>query len=363
MADNGKNLDLMGLLPEELEAFCLSHGQPAYRAGQIFSFLSKGVAPGDMSNLPKDFRAVLEKETEYRLPVPEEKYVSAIDGTIKYLFRLTDGEHVESVFMRYKHGNTLCVSSEVGCPMGCAFCASTIGGKVRNLYPSEILGQIIAAEKDTGERVDGVVMMGIGEPLDNYDNVIRFLKLVGHPEGLNIGYRHISLSTCGLVPGIDKLAKEAFPITLSVSLHAVTDEKRSEIMPVNKKYPLNELLAACKRYYLTTGRRISFEYTLISGKNDSLADAKALAELLKTAFRGTGTARETDIPLHVNLIRVNEVKETPFRKGDAETVNAFAAALEKAGVTATVRRRLGSDIDAACGQLRRNRKDSSYPHV
>jgi 23S rRNA (adenine2503-C2)-methyltransferase len=249
--------------------------------------------------------------------------------------------------MRYKHGNTICISTEAGCPMGCAFCASTLKGLSRRLLPSEMLSQILSTQKDTGERVDGIVLMGIGEPLDNYDNVIKFLRLVGSPDGLNIGYRHISLSTCGLVDRMDKLAKENLPITLSISLHAATDEKRSEIMPVNKKWKIAELLEACVYYYSVTGRRISFEYTLISGKNDGEADAKELASLLKNAFRGTGA------PIHVNLIRVNEVEETGFKKGTDESAKEFAATLERLGIVATVRRRLGADVNAACGQLRR----------
>ena len=350
---NGQKMDLMALFPEELAALCREMGQPSYRAEQIFSFLSRGVHPQDMSSLPKDFRAALVERTEFRLPIVEQKLVSAIDGTIKYLFRLIDGECVESVFMRYEHGNTLCISSEVGCPMGCAFCASAIGGKIRNLTASELLGQVIAAERDTGERVSGIVMMGIGEPLDNYDNVVRFLRLVNHPKGLNIGYRHISLSTCGLVPGIDRLAEEALPITLSISLHATTDEVRSAIMPVNRKWNIDALLSACVRYYRKTGRRISFEYTLISGKNDSEADAVSLARLLTGAFRGTGA------PIHVNLIRVNEVAETAFVRGSVDSANRFAERLKKNGVNATVRRRLGADINAACGQLRRQRKGTA----
>jgi 23S rRNA (adenine2503-C2)-methyltransferase len=279
--------------------------------------------------------------------VVEEKYVSMIDGTVKYLFKLHDGACIESVLMKYKHGNTICISSQVGCRMGCKFCASTIGGRDRDLLPSELLGQIIAAELDSGERISNIVMMGIGEPLDNYDNVIKFLKLVNHPDGINIGYRHISLSTCGVVPKIRALAEVDIPITLSISLHAATDEKRSEIMPVNNKWKIAELLSACVDYYKVTGRRISFEYTLILGKNDTDADARELANLLKNAFRGTGA------PIHVNLIRVNEVKETGFKKGSDESAHAFAATLEKLGVVATVRRRLGADVNAACGQLRR----------
>ena len=274
--------------------------------------------------------------------------MSKIDGTVKYLFRLHDGACIESVFMRYKHGNTICISSQVGCRMGCKFCASTIGGKVRDLLPSELLGQVIMAQRDSGERISNIVMMGIGEPLDNFDNVEKFLCLVNHEQGINIGYRHISLSTCGVVSGIERLAKLDIPITLSISLHAANDARRSEIMPINNKWNIDALLSACVSYYKVTGRRISFEYTLISGKNDSEADARELSELLTRAFRPSGA------PIHVNLIRVNEVKETGFKKGSAESVNAFAKILESNGITATVRRKLGSDVNAACGQLRRS---------
>ena len=342
-------IDLYSMLPHELEEYFVSIGEPKFRAKQVFARLHKGERISEITNLSKSLRERLSAETTDTLPTVAEKLVSAIDGTVKYLFSLYDGACIESVFMRYKHGNTLCISSQVGCRMGCKFCASTIGGKVRDLLPSELLGQIIAAERDSGERISNIVMMGIGEPLYNYDNVIKFLRLVNHPDGLNIGYRHISLSTCGVVSGIEKLAKESFPITLSISLHAANDDARSQIMPINNKWCISELLCACVDYYKTTGRRISFEYTLISGKNDSEADAVELANLLKNAFRESGA------PLHVNLIRVNEVKETGFKKGSAESVNAFAKALESRGITATVRRRLGSDVNAACGQLRRSK--------
>ena len=342
-------IDLYSMLPHELEEYFVSIGEPKFRAKQVFARLHKGERISEITNLSKSLRERLSAETTDTLPTVAEKLVSAIDGTVKYLFSLYDGACIESVFMRYKHGNTLCISSQVGCRMGCKFCASTIGGKVRALLPSELLGQIIAAERDSGERISNIVMMGIGEPLDNYDNVIKVLRLVNHPDGLNIGYRHISLSTCGVVSGIEKLAKESFPITLSISLHAANDDARSQIMPINNKWCISELLCACVDYYKTTGRRISFEYTLISGKNDSEADAVELANLLKNAFRESGA------PLHVNLIRVNEVKETGFKKGSAESVNAFAKALESRGITATVRRRLGSDVNAACGQLRRSK--------
>ncbi len=340
--------DILSMLPEELEKFFLSLGQPKYRAKQVFSQMARGIAPSEMTNLPKTLREELERLAEFRLPAVEKKLVSAIDGTVKYLFRLLDGACIESVLMRYEHGNTLCISSQVGCRMGCRFCASTIGGKVRDLLPSELLGQIIAAEKDDGNRISNIVMMGIGEPLDNFDNVIRFLRLVNHKDGLCIGYRHISLSTCGLPDRIRDLAAVNLPITLSISLHAPNDEKRSAIMPINRAYPLAALFAACRAYYATTGRRISFEYTLIAGKNDAREDAVALADCLNRAFAGTGA------PLHVNLIRLNEVEGTGFSRGSKESVEAFAAILERRGIVSTVRRRLGADVNAACGQLRRS---------
>ena len=342
-----EKIDLYSMTDTELEEYFISLGEPKFRAKQVFPRLAEGTPLSEMTNLPKKLRERLEEEALDTLPRVEAKLTSKIDGTVKYLFRLHDGECVESVFMRYKHGNTLCISSQVGCRMGCKFCASTIGGKVRDLLPSELLGQVIAASRDMGERVSNIVMMGIGEPLDNFDNVVKFLKLVNLPGGLNIGYRHISLSTCGVVAGIDKLAEVDIPITLSISLHAATDEKRSAIMPINNKWKIKELLDACVRYYKRTGRRISFEYTLISGKNDTAADAEELAALLNSYFKPISA------PIHVNLIRVNEVKETGFKQGSTEAANAFAALLEKRGITATVRRRLGSDVNAACGQLRR----------
>ena len=340
-------VDLYSMTEEELADFFVSIGEPKFRAKQIFPRLHKGEAVSEITNLSKELRKKLEELTLDTLPRVEMKLTSKIDGTVKYLFKLHDGSCVESVLMKYKHGNTLCISSQVGCLMGCKFCASTIGGKVRNLLPSELLGQVIAASKDSGERVSNIVMMGIGEPLDNFDNVIKFLRLVNLEGGLNIGYRHISLSTCGIVPKIYELAKVDLPITLSISLHAATDEKRSAIMPINNKWNIEKLLSACVDYYKATGRRISFEYTLIGGKNDSEKDALELASLLKRAFSGTGA------PIHVNLIRVNAVSETGFKEGSAESANDFAKLLEKQGIVATVRRRLGADVNAACGQLRR----------
>ncbi len=338
--------DLLSLYPTEIEELILSLGAPKYRAKQVFEWLKGGTHPLEMTNLPKLLREQLAAAALWSLPTVERKLTSAVDGTVKYLFRLHDGECIESVFMRYEHGNTLCISSQVGCRMGCRFCASTLTGRVRDLSAGELLGQIIAAERDTKERISNVVMMGIGEPLDNYENVLRFLRLVNHKEGLNIGYRHISLSTSGVVPRILALAREDLPITLSVSLHAASDEKRSAIMPINQKWNIKELLSACVAYYETTRRRISFEYTLIYGKNDTREDARALGELLNTYFKPIGA------PVHVNLIRVNEVKETEMVRGSVASANAFAAVLEGLGITATVRRRLGADIDAACGQLR-----------
>lgn len=342
-----EKIDIASMTKPELCDYFKSIGEPKFRAEQVFTWLSRGASFSEMTNLSKALREKLEANCLDTLPRVEQKLVSKLDGTIKYLFRLYDGACIESVFMRYNHGNTLCISSQVGCRMGCKFCASTIGGRVRNLLPSELLGQVIAAEKDSGERISNIVMMGIGEPLDNFDNVIKFLRLVNHPDGVNIGYRHISLSTCGVVPGIFKLAEVDLPITLSISLHASNDEKREAIMPINRKWKIAELLDACVKYYEKTGRRISFEYTLLEGKNDTEADARELATLLKNAFRGTGA------PLHVNLIRVNEVKETEFKQGTVDSANNFAKLLESMGVVATVRRRLGSDINAACGQLRR----------
>lgn len=343
--------DLLSLYPSELSELIAAIDEPKYRAKQIFTQIHKGISPNDMTNLGKVTKAKLSEVSFFHLPRIKLKLVSAIDGTVKYLFKLSDGNTVESVVMKYKHGNTICVSSQVGCRMGCAFCASTIGGKVRDLSAGEILGQIIAAQCDLGERISNVVMMGIGEPLDNYDNVIRFLRLVGDPDGLNIGYRHISLSTCGIVDKINMLAKESFPITLSISLHASNDASRSAIMPINKKWGVDDLLDACLKYYEATKRRISFEYTLIAGKNDSEQSAIELAQVLNKHLRPR--SKSESFPIHVNLIPVNPVTETGFSASDKAAVQRFAAALEKNGVRATVRRRLGADINASCGQLRR----------
>ena len=352
MNANENKPELLSMLPQELEEYMKEIGEPRFRARQLFEQLHRGLLPEQMSNIGKATRAKLAETSVLHMPVVKRKLTSAVDGTVKYLFELYDGNCVETVVMKYKHGNTVCVSSQVGCRMGCAFCASTIGGRVRNLEAGEILGQVIVAQRDTGERISNIVMMGIGEPLDNYDNVIKFLKLVNHEYGLNIGYRHISLSTCGLVPGIFRLKQENLPITLSISLHAADDDTRSRIMPVNNKYCIAELLAACREYYDTTERRLSFEYTLISGENDSVEHAERLARLLIGALRGEG-----GMPIHVNLIPVNEVKEREFVRSDERAIRAFMATLERRGIRATLRRRLGPDINASCGQLRREDAD------
>lgn len=345
--------ELLSMRYEELEALMLELGEPKYRAAQLFPQLHRGISPDEMTNIGKLLREKLNAVAYWYLPQVERKLVSSLDETVKYLFALSDGNCVESVVMKYEHGYTVCISSQVGCRMGCRFCASTIGGKVRDLTPGELLGQVIAAQKDLGVRISNIVMMGIGEPLDNYDNVLKFLHLVNDPRGINIGYRHISLSTCGLVDKIDRLREEDLPITLSVSLHAPDDETRSAIMPVNNRYGVDELLTACRAYFAATGRRISFEYTLISGKNDSPESALKLAAVLNSKLR----SRTSTMPIHVNLIPVNEVKETGFVHSGKESVKRFAAILQSKGIRATVRRTLGADIAASCGQLRRGREE------
>ena len=337
--------DIKSMLPEELSAALAALGQPPFRAKQVFKWLHTPVSSfEEMTNLPKALREKLRESFSLYAPAIEQKQVSQLDGTVKYLWRLRDGNHVESVVMRYEHGNTVCVSSEVGCPMGCAFCASTIGGKVRNLSASEILDQVMYAQADSGLRISNIVLMGIGEPLDNFDNVIRFLRLVNDPAGMNIGMRHISLSTCGIVEKIDKLAGLGLQLTLSVSLHAPDDETRSKIMPVNRAYNVDTLLAACRRYFEKTGRRISFEYAMIRDVNDTPYHAALLAEKLS----GTGS--------HVNLIPLNEVPESRLHPSTPETMRRFIETLERKNINVTVRRKLGPDIEASCGQLRRERE-------
>ena len=334
--------DLKSMTLEELTAWCKEEGMPAFRGKQIFQWFGRGVSSvEEMTNLPKAMREKIAQEGQFSAPVVERKQVSKLDGTIKYLWRLSNGNCIETVLMRYRHGNSVCISSQVGCAMGCAFCASTLGGKVRNLTAAELLDQVVFTQKDSGYPISNIVLMGIGEPLDNYDNVKRFLELVNHPDGMNIGMRHISLSTCGLVKGIDRLAEEGLQITLSVSLHAPDDETRTKLMPVNKAHNVEQLFDACRRYFKKTGRRISYEYAMIDGMNDTPYHADLLAGYLE------GTVA------HVNLIPLNHVEESPYKPSTAKNVAAFQKALEKRGITATVRRRLGSDIDASCGQLRR----------
>ena len=338
--------DIKSMTREELSAELSALGEPAFRAKQVFSWLHRGASFDEMTNLPKTLRSRLAEEFELHRPEIARKQVSAKDGTVKYLWRLRDGHCVESVLMRYHHGNTVCISSEVGCAMGCAFCASTRGGLVRRLLPSEMLDQVLYTQLDSGLPISNIVLMGIGEPLDNFDNVRRFLTLVNDPEGMNIGMRHISLSTCGLVEGIDRLAEENLQLTLSVSLHAPDDELRSRLMPVNRRYDVETLLDACRRYFETTGRRISFEYAMIDGQNDT----PEMAALLIRRLRG--------LPAHVNLIPLNRIEESPLQPSTRQAVLAFQQALEAAGITATVRRTLGSDIDASCGQLRKKYEQS-----
>lgn len=339
--------DISSLLPEELCVYLTELSESTgvkiekYRASQIFSWLVKGAADfSEMGNIPKNIKAVLNENAYITLPQIKTKLVSKIDGTVKYLFKLHDGECIESVFMRYEHGNTLCISSQAGCRMGCTFCASTLNGLSRNLLPSEMTGQVIAAQKDLGEKVSNIVMMGIGEPLDNYDNVKSFLKLVNCPDGLNIGLRHISLSTCGLCDKIRALADEKLQITLSVSLHASDSETRKMLMPVARKFELDELMDACRYYISKTGRRISFEYSMIHGKNDTPECAEKLKKLLSGML------------CHVNLIPLNDVKERNYTRSSAEAIRKFSKILEDGHITVTVRRKLGSDINASCGQLR-----------
>ena len=335
-------MNLKSLTLTELTALLKEQGEPGFRAKQVYTWLHKGVRSyEEMTNLPQSLRNRLQEQYPICPPQVARKQVSKLDGTTKYLWELSDGNCVESVLMRYHHGNTVCISTEVGCLMGCAFCASTHGGLVRRLEPFEMLDQVLFTQIDSGLPVSNIVLMGIGEPLDNYDNVMRFLELVNSPEGMNISMRHISLSTCGLVPKIDQLAQKKLQLTLSVSLHAPNDAIRNTIMPVNKAYPIDELIAACRRYYEATSRRISFEYAMINGVNDRPEDAKELLRRMK------------GLPAHFNLIPLNHVEESPLKPSTRQAVARFQQLLEEGGITATVRRTLGSDIDASCGQLRR----------
>ena len=335
-------MNIKSLTLTELAVLFKEQGEPGFRAKQVYTWLHKGVRSYDeMTNLPQSLRNRLAEQYPICPPEVARKQVSKLDGTTKYLWQLSDGNCVESVLMRYHHGNTVCISTEVGCLMGCAFCASTHGGLVRRLEPFEMLDQVLFTQIDSGLPVSNIVLMGIGEPLDNFDNVMRFLELVNSPEGMNISMRHISLSTCGLVPKIDLLAEKKLQLTLSVSLHAPNDTIRNTIMPVNKAYPIDELISACRRYYEATSRRISFEYAMINGVNDTEAAAKELLRRMK------------GLPAHFNLIPLNHVEESPLKPSTRQAVARFQKLLEEGGITATVRRTLGSDIDASCGQLRR----------
>ena len=332
--------DIKSMTQEEIIDAVKALGEPSYRGKQIFSWLHRGARSfEEMNNLSKPLRSALTKEYYITAPQVVRKQISQLDGTIKYLWELSDGNCIETVLMSYHHGNTVCISSQVGCRMGCKFCASTIAGKVRDLRPSEMLDQVLFTQLDSGREISNIVLMGIGEPLDNRENVLRFLTLVNHPEGMNIGMRHISLSTCGVVPGIDALSELGLQLTLSVSLHAPDSETRSRIMPVNKAYDVEELFAACHRYFQKTGRRISFEYAMIDGVNDHDWQADLLAKKIH------------GMPGHVNLIPLNDVVESEFKP--SKRIAAFQKRLESHGLTATVRRSLGGDIDASCGQLRR----------
>ena len=334
--------DIKSLTLDEIVGLMEQWEQPRFRGAQIYAWIHAGCRSfSEMTNLPASLRGRLEEECALTCPSILRRQVSQKDGTVKYLWELGDGNTVESVVMKYRYGHSICLSTQVGCRMGCRFCASTLGGLVRCLEPSEMLDQILFAQKDLGIRISNVVLMGIGEPLDNFDSVLRFLRLANSPEGLNIGMRHISLSTCGLVEKVDKLAEYNLQLTLSVSLHAPDDDTRDLIMPVNRKYGVDEVLRACARYFEKTGRRISYEYAMIRGVNDTDRHARMMAEKLK----GTGA--------HVNLIRLNYVEERGLEPSTPRQIERFTRILTDSGITVTVRRRLGSDIDASCGQLRR----------
>ncbi len=335
-------MNLKNLTQPELANILKELGQPAFRAKQVYTWLHKGVRSYDeMTNLPKSLRDQLSENYPINPPKVVRKQESRKDGTIKYLWQLSDGNCVETVLMRYNYGNTVCISTEVGCAMGCAFCASTIGGLVRRLEPFEMLDEVLFTQIDSGLPISRIVLMGIGEPLDNFDNVMRFLELVNSEAGMNISMRHISLSTCGLIPKIDALAEKKLQISLAISLHGPNNEIRGKVMPVNKAYPIEQLLEACRRYFDATGRRIHFEYAMIDGVNDREEDAKEILRRMK------------GLPAHFNLIPLNHVEESPLKPSSKANVARFQKLLEDGGITATVRRTLGSDIDASCGQLRR----------
>ncbi|MCR1951490.1 MULTISPECIES: 23S rRNA (adenine(2503)-C(2))-methyltransferase RlmN [unclassified Clostridium] len=328
---------------DEISLWMKENGESAFRAKQVFSWIYKNIWDfDDMKNLPNSLVEKLKENFYIGIPKVVEKYESTLDGTQKLLLAFDDGNIIESVIMKYKHGNSICISTQIGCRMGCKFCASTLEGRVRNLTAGEILSEVIVAQKVLGERISNIVLMGSGEPLDNYENVTKFLDLVNAEYGLNIGQRHITLSTCGLVPKIYELADKGYSITLAISLHAFSDEKRREIMPIANKYSIKEILQACDYYFEKTGRRITFEYSLVSGINDGKEDAKSLSKLLKGRH------------CHVNLIPVNEIKENTLKRPSKKTIEEFEKIVNENGIEVTVRREMGNDINAACGQLRRN---------
>ena len=335
-------MDIKSMYLTELQTWAKEKGYPAFRGKQMFEWMHKKFVATveEMSNLPKELKKDMEEDGFVSLQ-EETRQLSAKDGTIKFLYRLQDGQMIETVFMRYDYGNSICISSQAGCRMGCKFCASTIGGLVRNLTASEMLEQVYATMRLTGERISNIVVMGTGEPLDNYDNLIRFIRLISDEAGYNISQRGITVSSCGIVPRIYDLAKENLAITFALSLHAPTDEERKELMPIAYQYSLQETIQACKDYFKATGRRITFEYSLVKGKNDSEEQALKLAKLLK------------GINCHVNLIPVNPIEERDFARSDKDSVEKFKLLLEKKSINGTIRRSVGSDIDAACGQLRR----------
>lgn len=335
-------MDIRSMYMDELKEWVSERGYPGFRAAQIFQWLHRKhiSSVAEMTNIPKNIREEI-KNTGLITIKEETRQVSAKDGTIKFLYRLDDGQMIETVFMKYSYGNSVCISSQAGCRMGCRFCASTIGGLVRNLTPSEMLEQVYATMRATGERISNIVVMGTGEPLDNYDNLLRFIRLISCEDGYNISQRNITVSSCGIVPCIYQLANEGLSITFALSLHAPTDSERQKLMPIANRYTLDETLRACAYYFEKTGRRVTFEYSLVRGENDSEEQAKRLAGLLK------------GMNCHVNLIPVNPISERNYRRSDGDSVEKFKLILEKNSINGTIRRSVGSDIDAACGQLRR----------
>lgn len=336
------HIDVRSMEYKEIEALCAGQGWQSFRAGQIYTWIHQKLvrSPEEMTNLPKDIRSAL--ESDWVVVREETRVISKLDGTNKFLFRLQDDNMIESVWMPYKHGNSVCISSQVGCRMGCTFCASTVDGMVRNLTASEMLDQVYAMQSIMGERVSNVVIMGSGEPFDNYENLIRFLHIITDPKGLNISQRNITVSSCGLVPEIRRFAEEGLAVTFALSLHATTDEERQKLMPIAKRYSIGEVLNACQDYFALTGRRVTYEYSLVQGVNDSSGHAERLVKLLKSHR-----------PCHVNLIPVNPIEERSYKKATEKSVQKFKYILENNQINVTIRRGMGRDIDAACGQLRR----------